>query len=372
MKGVINHQVWKLAKTFSVKSDRKLGYSRKEVIFLLYAFDERREGNYLQNSISWDRFQISTASSLAHLSRSLKYKIVRSLRPISFSFLFTFWMASEAPTGLRQWTLTNHTFFVRFTAHFLDKCGCPPNLISKTPLFPAIIIIRALCIKEIETKNSLTTSFEPYNPCHDCPRNYISVIFKADSGKKAYHRDFSICFSLLLPFMSGRAIQAQPSVKPPRSSASSSFCLVGRILFLFLTNRSSTEENEEKEIMEYGATENKGYTHVLSLSHVHVIVYWLYIIHLNSFGTRSYGLVFWYRNICTSIILLNNSFSKARAFPIHLSYRDIRVSVMLLILSLVKDTSSSFCRKNHDGPGVCISLPAGPNKRRRNQTCLRV
>lgn len=32
-----------LPKTFYVKSGRKLGHSRKEVTFLLYTFDERKE-----------------------------------------------------------------------------------------------------------------------------------------------------------------------------------------------------------------------------------------------------------------------------------------------------------------------------------------
>lgn len=43
MKWVINHQARKLPKTFSMKSGRKLGQSRKKLTFLLYTFDERKE-----------------------------------------------------------------------------------------------------------------------------------------------------------------------------------------------------------------------------------------------------------------------------------------------------------------------------------------
>lgn len=107
-------------------------------------------------------------------------------------------------------------------------------------------------------------------PCNDCLRNYISVIFKSGSGKKAYHKDVSICFSLLLPFMSGRAIQAQPRVKPSRPSASSFFCLVGVILFLFLTNGYSTVKTEEKEMLPQKIRDTLIF---LFLSHVHIIVY---------------------------------------------------------------------------------------------------
>lgn len=43
MKCVINHQVQKFPKTFSMKSGRNLVHRRKEVAFLLYTFDERKE-----------------------------------------------------------------------------------------------------------------------------------------------------------------------------------------------------------------------------------------------------------------------------------------------------------------------------------------
>lgn len=68
-----------------------------------------------------------------------------------------------------------------------------------------------------------------------------------------------------------------------------------------------------------------------------------------------------------SMVLLNNNFLLVK------NYRGIRsASEVLLMLSPGKDLSDSSCWDKRDGQGVCVSLPAGPDQGRRNQTCLRV